>query len=71
MKVLARNARRLGALMGRATLWVPRLRRALVRGICAVLGHRPVAYEAERRELNSDPQWRFRCGDCGRRYWWP
>lgn len=56
--------------MARAARWVASVRGALVRCTCLLLGHRPVAYEGEQHELWGD-RWRFRCGDCGRRYWWP
>ncbi len=57
--------------MARAARWAATLRKALARCLCFLLGHRPIVCEAELRELYRDPSWRFRCGDCGRRYWWP
>lgn len=58
-------------VMLRAPPWLQSVRAMLLRGVCALAGHRPVALESERHDLNETPRWRFRCGDCGRRYWWP
>ena len=57
--------------MLRAAPWIWTLRQSLMRALCVVLGHRPVTLESERHALNETPRWRFRCGDCGERYWWP
>jgi len=57
--------------MLRAASWTWKVRDGLMRALCAVLGHRPVKYEGSLHERDKTPRWRFQCGDCGRRYWWP
>ena len=56
--------------MGRATEWIQPLRRALTRGLCALVGHRPIKLESE-LHTTSGTRWRFRCGDCERKFLWP
>lgn len=57
--------------MLRSAPWTWKIRQGLQRALCVAFGHRPVVVEAEARERDSTPRWRFRCGDCGTRYWWP
>lgn len=39
--------------------------------LCLLGGHRPESLESEVRRRDAPTIWVFRCGDCGKKFWWP